>query len=128
MDFDRTEDVISGCVAGVGEQGYNIARNSALLAGIDHTVPANTVNRFCASSLQAIRSAHQGIVSGEGDQYVAAGVEAVSRVPTEPLPMHPQLDGSPGSLYDVYISMGTDGRERRREVRGQPRGPGRVGG
>jgi acetyl-CoA C-acetyltransferase len=106
VDFDRTEDIITGCVAGVGEQGYNVARNSALLAGVDHTVPANTVNRFCASSLQAIRMAHQGIVAGEGDQYVAAGVEAVSRVKPEPLPMNPALDGSPGSLYDVYISMG----------------------
>jgi acetyl-CoA C-acetyltransferase len=115
VDFDRTEDVITGCVAGVGEQGYNIARNSALLAGIDHSVPATTVNRFCASSLQAIRMAHQGIVAGEGDQYVAAGVEAVSRVRAEALPMHPGLDGSPGSLYDVYVSMGITAENVARE-------------
>ena len=54
-----------------------IGRNAALLAGIDHHVPATTVNRFCASSLQTIRMAFHAIKAGEGDQYVAAGVEAV---------------------------------------------------
>jgi acetyl-CoA C-acetyltransferase len=81
-----------------------------LLAGIDHHVPACTVNRFCASSLQTIRMAAHAIRAGEGDQYVAAGVEAVSRAGLGAAMMeeakHPKLDGSEGSLYDVYIPMG----------------------
>ena len=70
-----------GCGFQLGEAGYNIGRNAALLAGIDDHVPATTVNRFCASSLQTIRMAFHAIKAGEGDQYVAAGVEAVSRFP-----------------------------------------------
>ena len=68
-----------GAASAVGEQGYNVGRNAALLAGIDHHVPGCTVNRFCASSLQTIRMAFHAIKAGEGDQYIAAGVEAVSR-------------------------------------------------
>ena len=79
VDFAETDDIMMGAASGVGEQGYNIGRNAALLAGIDHHVPACTVNRFCASSLQTIRMAFHAIKAGEGDQYIAAGVEAVSR-------------------------------------------------
>src|SRR4051794_41562710 len=68
-----------GCGFQAGEQGYNVGRNAALLAGIDHHVPATTVNRFCASSLQTLRMAFHAIKAGEGDQYLAAGVESVSR-------------------------------------------------
>jgi acetyl-CoA C-acetyltransferase len=110
VDFSETVDVMMGAASGIGEQGYNVGRNAALLAGYDHHIPACTVNRFCASSLQTLRMAFHAIKSGEGDQYVAAGVEAVSRaglgagIPEEA--KHPQLDGSEGSLYDVYIPMG----------------------
>jgi acetyl-CoA C-acetyltransferase len=102
-------DVMMGCGYGEGEQGYNIGRIAVLLAGIDHHVPGTTVNRFCASSLQTTRMAFHAIKTGEGDTYVAAGVEAVSRTSRgaganfEP---HPKLDGSAGSLYNAYISMG----------------------
>ena len=66
-----------------------------------------TVNRFCASSLQTIRMAFHAIKAGEGDQYIAAGVEAVSRFPPHPpFDPHPQLDGSEGAPYNVYIPMG----------------------
>jgi acetyl-CoA C-acetyltransferase len=96
-----------GCGFQMGEQGYNVGRNAALLAGIDHHVPATTVNRFCASSLQTLRMAFHAIRAGEGDQYVAAGVEAVSRFPAHaPYEPHSRLDGSDGSLYNVYIPMG----------------------
>jgi acetyl-CoA C-acetyltransferase len=65
------------------------------------------VNRFCASSLQTIRNAFHAIKSGEGDQYVAAGVEAVSRAAEAGnFEFHKKLDGSEGSLYNVYIPMG----------------------
>jgi acetyl-CoA C-acetyltransferase len=110
VDFAETVDVMMGAASGIGEQGYNIGRNATLLAGYDHHIPACTVNRFCASSLQTLRMAFHAIKSGEGDQYVAAGVEAVSRaglgagIPEEA--KHPLLDGSEGSLYDVYIPMG----------------------
>src|SRR5919199_4112609 len=84
VDFSRTNDVMMGCGFQQGEQGHNIGRNAALLAGIDHHVPATTVNRFCASSLQTLRMAFHAIRAGEGDTYVAAGVEAVSRFPEHP--------------------------------------------
>jgi acetyl-CoA C-acetyltransferase len=79
VDFSETVDVLMGAASGIGEQGYNVGRNASLLAGIDHHVPACTVNRFCASSLQTIRMAVHAIKAGEGEQYIAAGVEAVSR-------------------------------------------------
>jgi acetyl-CoA C-acetyltransferase len=110
VDFAQTNDVMMGAASSVGEQGYNIGRNAALLAGIDHHVPACTVNRFCASSLQTIRMAFHAIVAGEGDQYVAAGVEAVSRAGVgagmAQESKHPRLDGHEGAAYDVYIPMG----------------------
>src|SRR5437588_3226077 len=110
VNFSETVDVLMGAASGIGEQGYNIGRNAALLAGIDHHVPGCTVNRFCASSLQTIRMAFHAVKAGEGDQYVAAGVEAVSRaglgagMPDEV--KHPRLSGSNGAAYDVYIPMG----------------------
>jgi acetyl-CoA C-acetyltransferase len=110
VDFSETNDVLMGAASGIGEQGYNVGRNAALLAGLDHHVPGCTVNRFCASSLMTIRMASHAIKSGEGDQYIAAGVEAVSRAGLGAGMMeeakHPQLAGSNGALYDVYIPMG----------------------
>ncbi len=110
VDFSETVDVMMGAASGIGEQGYNVARNASLLSGLDHHVPACTVNRFCASSLQTLRMAFHAVKAGEGDQYIAAGVEAVSRaglgagMPDEA--KHPMLNGSEGSAYDVYIPMG----------------------
>jgi acetyl-CoA C-acetyltransferase len=110
VDFAQTDDVLMGAASGIGEQGYNVGRNAALLAGLDHHVPGCTVNRFCASSLMTIRMASHAIKAGEGDQYIAAGVEAVSRAGLGAGMMdeakNPQLDGSDGSAYDVYIPMG----------------------
>src|SRR3954453_6368084 len=106
VDFSETVDLMMGCGFQMGEQGYNIGRNAALLAGLDHHIPATSVNRFCASSLQTIRMAYHAIKAGEGDQYIAAGVEAVSRAGGMDFDFHPQLDGSEGSAYNVYIPMG----------------------
>jgi acetyl-CoA C-acetyltransferase len=110
VDFAQTTDVLMGAASGVGEQGYNIGRTAALLAGLDHHVPGCTVNRFCASSLMTIRMAAHAIRAGEGDQYIAAGVEAVSRAGLGAGMMEEtknvRLNGSEGSLYDVYIPMG----------------------
>jgi acetyl-CoA C-acetyltransferase len=110
VDFAQTTDVLMGAASGIGEQGYNVGRNAALLAGLDHHVPGCTVNRFCASSLMTIRMASHAIKAGEGDQYIAAGVEAVSRAGLGAGMMdeakNHALDGSEGSAYDVYIPMG----------------------
>jgi acetyl-CoA C-acetyltransferase len=107
VDFGETTDILMGCGFPDGEQGYNIGRNAQLLAGIDHHVPAVTVSRFCASSLQTIRMAFHAIKAGEGEQYVAAGVECVSRGAAMTFPlMNPRIDGSDGATYNVYISMG----------------------
>ena len=107
VDFGETDDIMMGCGFPDHEQGYNVARNAQLLAGIDHHVPAVTVSRFCASSLQTIRMAFHAIRAGEGDQYIAAGVECVSRGAAMTLPvMNPRLDGTNGTGYNVYISMG----------------------
>lgn len=72
------DDLIVGMAQPAGEQGYNLARNVSLLSGLPD-VPGVTVNRYCASSLQAIRMAHHAIQAGESDAYIAAGVETVSR-------------------------------------------------
>src|SRR3954447_5273955 len=110
VDFSQTDDVLMGAASSFAEQAYNVGRNATLIAGFDHHVPACTVNRFCASSLQTLRMAFHAVTVGEGDQYVAAGVESVSRtglgagVADEF--KNPTLDGSEGSLYDVYIPMG----------------------
>ena len=107
VDSKTIVDVMMGCGFCEGEQGYNIGRNATLLAGIDHHVPGTTVNRFCASSLQTTRMAFHAIKAGEGDTYVAAGVEAVSRAGGgSPFEFHPKLDGSESSIYNVYIPMG----------------------
>jgi acetyl-CoA C-acetyltransferase len=100
-------DVMMGCGFAEGESGYNIGRNASLLAGIDYHVPGTTVNRFCASSLQTTRMAFHAIKAGEGDTYIAAGVEAVSRSGNSAsFEFHPKLDGSENSIYNVYIPMG----------------------
>src|ERR1043165_1992675 len=107
VDFAQTDDLMMGCGFQAGEQGYNIGRNAGLLAGLDHHIPATTVNRFCASSLQTIRMAFHAIAAGEGDQYIAAGGGAVRPFPAyPPFDPHPSLSGGDGAPYNVYIPMG----------------------
>ena len=78
LDRQQVEDVIVGCGQPAGEAGFNVARIAAIQAGMPD-VPGVTVNRYCSSSLQAIRMASHAIKAGEGDIFVAAGVETVSR-------------------------------------------------
>jgi len=78
LDRTTVEDVILGSGQPAGEAGYNMARAAGILAGLPG-VPGTTVNRYCSSSLQAIRMAAHAIKAGEGDVFIAAGVEAVSR-------------------------------------------------
>ncbi len=90
--------------------------------------PACTVNRFCASSLQTTRMALHAINAGEGDTYIAAGVEAVSRAGQgNPFEFNHAVDGSEGSAYNVYIPMGLTAENVAEPLQGQPRVPGRMG-
>jgi acetyl-CoA C-acetyltransferase len=124
LDPAQVEDVIWGCGQPAGEAGTNVGRVAALLAGVD--VPGVTVNRYCSSSLQTIRMAAHAIRAGEGDVFLAGGVETVSRF------MNGMADGGPANekfrearertkqrgeggqpkwtpragLPDVYIAMG----------------------
>ncbi|MGH9105127.1 MAG: acetyl-CoA C-acetyltransferase [Acidimicrobiales bacterium] len=123
----EVEDVIWGCGEPAGEQGYNIARVTAVLCGLPG-VPGTTVNRYCASSLQAIAMAAHAIAADEGDAFVAGGVESVSRfgngcaddMPGTHNPVFAEAEqrtaeraagGAPAwepprGLPDIYIAMG----------------------
>jgi 3-oxoadipyl-CoA thiolase len=81
VPIDRVEDVIAGCTNGAGEDNRNVARMAGLLAGLPVEVAGQTVNRLCGSGLQAVVSAGHAIRSGEGDVFVAGGVESMSRAP-----------------------------------------------
>ena len=120
----EVEDLIMGCGQPAGEAGFNIARVVAILAGLDD-VPGVTVNRYCSSSLQTIRMAAHAIKAGEGDCFIAAGVEAVSRYGSGASDTAPNAifkpsgqrtaeraqggQGTwtpPSGLPDIYIAMG----------------------
>jgi acetyl-CoA acyltransferase len=81
VDPIHVEDVIMGCVTPIGEQGWNIGRQAALIAGFPLEVTGVQLNRMCGSGLQALSWAAQGVMSGVHDLVIAAGVEAMSRVP-----------------------------------------------
>jgi acetyl-CoA C-acetyltransferase len=126
LDPHSVEDLIVGCGQPAGESGFNVARVAAVLAGLDD-VPGVTVNRYCSSSLQTIRMAAHAIRAGEGDVFIAAGVETVSRFGNgasdsgnaiNPL-FHDAIERTKGrsekvtdpwtpqpGLPDIYIAMG----------------------
>ncbi|HET9847003.1 MAG TPA: thiolase family protein [Candidatus Dormibacteraeota bacterium] len=81
IDPAQVDDVIVGCVTQTGEQGMNIGRAAALIAGFPIEVPGTTINRFCGSGQQAVNFAAQGVLSGAQDIVIGAGVESMSRVP-----------------------------------------------
>ena len=81
VDVNAIEDVIAGDANQAGEDNRNVARMAALLAGLPVTVPGNTVNRLCASGLQAIMDAARAIACGDGEVMIAAGVESMTRAP-----------------------------------------------
>src|SRR5579871_2110280 len=124
LDPQSVDDVILGCAQPAGEAGYNIARVTAILAGMPN-VPGVTVNRYCSSSLQAIRMAAHAVRAGEGDTFICAGVETVSRFQfgaSDRGPHNPLFAGAeahtaelaqgasswepPSGLPDIYIAMG----------------------
>lgn len=81
LDPTIVDDVILGCTNQSGEDNRNVARMATLIAGLPETVPGQTVNRLCASGLQAIASAAQAIAAGEGSVFIAGGVESMTRSP-----------------------------------------------
>src|SRR6202162_419973 len=81
VDPALVDDVVAGCVTQTGEQGMNIARAAALIAGFPIEVPGTTINRFCGSGQQAVNFAAQGVMSGAQEIVIGAGVENMSRVP-----------------------------------------------
>ncbi len=139
LDPAEVEDLLVGCGQPGGESGYNVARVAALLAGLGD-VPGVTVNRYCSSSLQTIRMAAHAIKAGEGDVFVAAGVETVSRFmygASDTGPHNPEFGDAEGrttarsaggqppwsppeGLPDIYIAMGQTA-ENVREAEGVTR-------
>ena len=81
VDWQAVSDVIYGCANQAGEDNRNVARMSALLAGLPVDVPGSTVNRLCGSGLDALGTAARAIKSGEADLMIAGGVESMSRAP-----------------------------------------------
>src|SRR3954466_2788588 len=81
LDRERIADVMLGCANQAGEDNRNVARMALLLAGLPVSVPGETVNRLCASGLSAVANAARAIQVGEGDVYVAGGVESMTRAP-----------------------------------------------
>jgi len=81
IDATIIDDVILGCTNQAGEDNRNVARMATLIAGLPETVPGQTVNRLCASGLQAIASAAQAVAAGEGSVFIAGGVESMTRSP-----------------------------------------------
>src|SRR5438067_2938126 len=109
LDHTDIEDLICGCGLPGGEQGHNIGRVISILARLD--VPGVTVNRYCSSSLMTTRMAAHAIKAGEGDVFVSAGVECVSRYgtgyPDPPDSFNPRLvPGNSEEYPDIYIAMG----------------------
>src|ERR1700738_4274465 len=112
LDPADIEDLLLGCGLPGGEQGFNLARVVAVLLGDDH-LPGTTVNRYCSSSLQTIRMAFHAIKAGEGDVYISAGVECVSRL----------AKGSSDSWPDTQNPAFADAQGRTERARAGSPGP-----
>src|SRR5580693_7767447 len=122
LDPATIDDLILGCGLPGGEQGYNMARVVAVMLGYD-SVPGTTITRYCSSSLQSTRMAYHAIKSGEGDVFVSAGVECVSRFAKG------SSDGMPDTKNPVFADA--QGRSRKlgdggAEVWHDPRQDGEV--
>ena len=100
LDPASIEDVIAGAANQAGEDNRDVARMAALLAGLPVTVAGNTVNRLCASGLQAIMDAARAVMCGEGDVYLAGGVESMTRAPL----VMPKADGAFSRKTEIYDS------------------------
>lgn len=104
LDPYSIEDIYWGCVQQTLEQGFNVARNASLLAGIPHTVGATTVNRLCGSSMQALHDATRAIMVGDAESCIIGGVEHMGHVP-----MNHGVDFHPGMSKSVAKAAGMMG-------------------
>ncbi|WP_130833235.1 acetyl-CoA C-acyltransferase FadA [[Erwinia] mediterraneensis] len=104
LDASQLDDIVWGCVQQTLEQGFNIARNAALLAEIPHRVPATTVNRLCGSSMQALHDAARAIMVGDAQVCLVGGVEHMGHVP-----MNHGVDFHPGLSRTVAKAAGMMG-------------------
>ncbi|MDO6687919.1 MULTISPECIES: acetyl-CoA C-acyltransferase FadA [unclassified Agarivorans] len=104
LDPNDIEDVYWGCVQQTLEQGFNVARNAALLAGLPHSTGAVTVNRLCGSSMQALHDAARAIMADQGDVFIVGGVEHMGHVP-----MNHGVDFHPGMAKSVAKAAGMMG-------------------
>ena len=102
---DEVEEVYMGCANQAGEDNRNVARMATLLAGFPHHVAAVTFNRLCASGLNAVNQAARAIRAGEGDVFVAGGVENMSRAPYS-FPKNPRAWGPPGNITGYDTTLG----------------------
>jgi 3-oxoadipyl-CoA thiolase len=100
---ERIEDVILGCANQAGEDNRNVARMAALLAGLPVTVAGQTVNRLCGSGLQAVATAAQAVRSGEGDCFIAGGVESMTRAPYVMLKSGAAWSRMPPAMADTTV-------------------------
>ncbi|MDR7078990.1 acetyl-CoA acyltransferase [Neobacillus niacini] len=104
------DDLIIGCAMPEAEQGNNMARNIGALAGLPHTVPAITINRFCSSGLQAIAYAAQGIMLGHTDTAIAGGAESMSLIPMAGHVIRPNVKLAE-TAPEYYMGMGHTAEE-----------------
>ena len=102
LDPARITDVIMGCANQAGEDNRNVARMALLLAGLPHTVPGETVNRLCASGMSAVVNAARAVRTGDGDLYLAGGVEQMTRAPYV-LSKTAQPFGRDAQLFDTSL-------------------------
>ena len=100
---DQVEDVIFGCTNQAGEDNRNVARMAALLAGLPVTVPGQTVNRLCGSGLQAVATAAHAVRAGEGDLFIAGGVENMTRAPYVQLKQGSAWSRTPPAIADTTV-------------------------
>ncbi|HEX2251239.1 MAG TPA: thiolase family protein [Gemmatimonadales bacterium] len=103
LPADRIDDVILGCTNQAGEDNRNVARMAALLAGLPVSIPGQTVNRLCGSGLQAVVTAAHAIRAGEGEVFVAGGVESMTRAPQVMLKTGRAWDRSPPMIADSTV-------------------------
>src|SRR5690606_18028925 len=99
LPHDKIDDVLMGCANQAGEDNRNVARMAVLLAGLPHSVPGETINRLCASSMSAVVHAMRAIRAGEGDLFISSGVENMTRGPWV-LSKSGAAYGSDNQMYD----------------------------
>jgi len=105
VDPEKIEDVVAGCAFAEGEQGLNIGRTAAVIAGLPQSVGGSTINRWCGSSMQAVQIAAGAIAMGAGEAFIAGGIESMTRAPMMGFNPMPNPAWSP-ELRSAFLNMG----------------------